>query len=605
MYRQNNRYLKNNYPIIARNVQALKTNSFQVKSSSQQTKYISGEIGNQKVSIHSAYNPEREAILILDSYQEELKKYEYILCVGAGLGYHIHCLQEKYPSKHIFLYEPSLEIFSLFLSEFDLSRLDGLYVGKLEQNLEEMKSELFPKRPLILTMPIYEKIFSDECYKIVTEQLNFLKSKEMEMVVYAKNGMKWVYNGVHNHTTLMDTPSVLHQEFKSYFSQKPVVLVSAGPSLDEELENLRQIKEKGLAYIFSVGSAIRTLVAHEVYPHAACSHDSGYMGMKVYAPIIEKRIKEIPLFFGSTVPDDLLREYPGEKGHFLIHQDRFNTFLLDEEIVYDAATVATVLLQIFFKWKVPRIILVGQNLSFKGDKIYSNDIDYYQSFNDRGLNVEQLEKVLSVDGEQIYASLTHKKMRENMEGYIQIYGQNTEILNATKGGAQIKGTKFIPLEEVISKYLTEQVTEPQWFHTICSNIHNKDMENKRQSIEQNFSRLHLFKENFQTNLLEIEKLIGSLQENIDRKDFEKVARNFSKYSKKLEQVESNVYYQILIVPFIEMVLQEKENQMKIVLERKQSEQEQLQQRFQIIKEKFELIGPVHRWIDQEMNKLNF
>jgi len=37
------------------------------------------------------------------------------------------------------------------------------------------------------------------------------------------------------------------------FKDKPAILVSAGPSLDYEIENLRYIKENGLAYISQSG----------------------------------------------------------------------------------------------------------------------------------------------------------------------------------------------------------------------------------------------------------------------------------------------------------------------------------------------------------------
>lgn len=65
----------------------------------------------------------------------------------------------------------------------------------------------------------------------------------------------------------------MHDIDQKAFEGKPAIIVAAGPSLSEEFEHLKFIKENGLAYIFSVGSAINALIEHGIYPDAACTYD--------------------------------------------------------------------------------------------------------------------------------------------------------------------------------------------------------------------------------------------------------------------------------------------------------------------------------------------
>ena len=58
---------------------------------------------------------------------------------------------------------------------------------------------------------------------------------------------------------VLSIPNIL-MEKKGEFKKKPAIIVAAGRSLNEEIENIRHVIDNGLSYIFSVGSAINTLI---------------------------------------------------------------------------------------------------------------------------------------------------------------------------------------------------------------------------------------------------------------------------------------------------------------------------------------------------------
>lgn len=157
-----------------------------------------------------------------------------------------------------------------------------------------------------------------------------------------------------NFGEVLNTPNILLEK-KGEFKDKPAIIVAAGPSLNEEIENIRYIKENGLAYIFSVGSAVNTLVYHNIYPDAATTYDPGKFNQNVFTKIKEKEIKDIPMVFGSSVGYETLLNYPGKKYHMITSQDSVSNYYLRNEnnkpidMVYDAPTIAVVTLQLLYE----------------------------------------------------------------------------------------------------------------------------------------------------------------------------------------------------------------------------------------------------------------
>ncbi len=101
-------------------------------------------------------------------------------------------------------------------------------------------------------------------------------------------------------------------------------------------------------------------------------------------------------------------------------------------MVYDAPTIAVVTLQLLYELGFNRIILVGQNLAYRGKKRHSEGIDYSRDLTDK--EVEKGIYVKDVYGEDILTNLGFNSMRQQMEAYIKAF-PNLKVINTTKGGA--------------------------------------------------------------------------------------------------------------------------------------------------------------------------
>lgn len=209
---------------------------------------------------------------------------------------------------------------------------------------------------------------------------------------------------------------------ESIFNNKVAIIVAAGPSLNYEIDNLRIVKEKGLALIFSVGSAINTLMYHKITPDAIIAFDPSDDAI-VCKKFIEEDIASIPMIFGSSIGSAVIRSYKGPKTHMLIDKDPIsNYFLIDNngrelERASDAPSVAVVTFELLYKLGFSTILLVGQNLFYKNNLNYAEGIDYQITIDPE--NGKKLETVIDAYGNQVYTNASFNLMRRQMEFYIK------------------------------------------------------------------------------------------------------------------------------------------------------------------------------------------
>jgi len=153
---------------------------------------------------------------------------------------------------------------------------------------------------LVIDFPAYRSLFPEKYQAFFTQFEININERRNSLTTISTFQKRWTINSMKNFIQVLNSLDILLEK-KGSFQGKPAILVASGPSLEEELENLKTIKENGLAYIFSVGTSINSLIQHEIHPHAACTYDPTEENQIVCQGVLEKGIKSIPLIFGSTV----------------------------------------------------------------------------------------------------------------------------------------------------------------------------------------------------------------------------------------------------------------------------------------------------------------
>ncbi len=515
--------------------------------------------------LHSAYNPEEEAGRLAARIREELGEahgYKHLFFYGVGLGYQIEAFTRAFPDLPFTVYEPHPEVFRYYLatkplSVLPLQDLEGLHVGQSPAATARFLAEYAARlqgETLFVALPAYERLFPEEFKEFATVFRDVLAGARTALRTTYAYEKKWTLNSLANFQQLLKTPNILDNAVKKHFHGKPALIVAAGPSVHEEIEKIRYIKENGLAYIFSVGSGINPLLNAGIHPDAACTYDPK-KNIFVFRKVIDKKITTIPLVFGSSVGPDIFPDYPGPMLHMIMDQDTVARFFLrfanaeEPEIIQDAPTIAIVTLQLLAKLGVEPVIFAGQNLAYKDGLVYAEGIPYY---NPKLTEKKQKAAFLVEDvyGGQVYTNEGLDMMRRNMEYFISRY-PGREFINTTKGGAKIKGAAFQPLEQVIKEHLTTCVVEKDWWVRAAETAAVYD----RGYIRRQLARMN-------GELVEMKGLLRKFEENFrllaklaPGNDTGRLEQLFLKFDKDLKKLLKNQFYQVFLKPMMRVELE--------------------------------------------------
>jgi hypothetical protein len=499
--------------------------------------------------LHSSYNPEAEAERFISQFTG-VEEYNHVFFFGMGLGYHLKAFMKKYPEMDFTIYEPVPQILYTYLSthlltDLPVKNLKNIYVETSTANrplLLKDFTDFSDGNVLFISLPSYERVFPDLTKSFLNSFQNIVASKRINLQATTVYQRKWTINSIRNFKYLLETPNILSE--KNRFQGIPALIVAAGPSLMDEIDNIRYIKENGLAYIFSAGSGLVPLLNNKIYPEAATSYDpNNFDG--VYKRVFDEKITSIPLIFGSTVGISL-QKYPGMMAHMINSQDTLAPYYLrfkngrEIQTIYDSSTITVVLVQLLKYLGFDPLIFVGQNLAYRGEYRYAGGIPYYNpAVNERWLKGAFL--VEAIDGEKVYTNEGFNRMRLELQTLISSYQQG-EFINTTKGGAKIEGAIFTPLEELIEKRLKNRVVDPSWFPTSSSCVYDleylleqqKQMDNDYHKLAQNINRF--------------KKAFSSLENLGSWANSDEVQKKITRFDRELKKLIKNKFFIMFIQP---------------------------------------------------------
>lgn len=558
MFDRNMRLLKGTFPDVWQRVlemeKTLDKNLVRAVSSKEGNKTLKVE----KQFIHDKKNFLQEAKDIIEK-QINVEEHSDIIFYGLGLGYQIDAFVEKYPQTAFTIYEPVPEVFYQFLCHVDLQKiprhlLKNICIENKPEDLVNFCGRFVAgirSSVMIIDLPAYKSIFPEKRQAFFTEFERHINERRISLATNSAFEKRWTTNSMKNFNQVLKTPDILLAK-KDFFKNQPAIMVASGPSLEEEIENLREIREKGLAYIFSVGTALNTLVQHEIYPNGACTYDPTEDNQIICKEVLEKGINSIPLIFGSTVGYESLEKYPGPKMHVLINQDTLAAFYLkpkgDEqlEFISDATTIAVISIQLLARLGFNPIILVGQNLAYRDNKIYNAGATFHPvEAGEQEMATAPMVK--DVHGNEIASSDTFIRMRQQMEIFLSHY-KDSEVINTTKYGAHIEGTRFQSLDELINDRLHDRVVEDKWMDSgDCSYDWGYLLEQSR-NMTAAYEKV--------LQLIDKCKLdLNNINDVKESKDPFRIGQSYDQFNLNMDKLRNNQFFASFITPMTRVELE--------------------------------------------------
>lgn len=372
---------------------------------------------------------------------------ENIILFGMGDCQIVLELMEKVPGQ-ILVYEPE----SFVLSQMRTSNLYKKAVkcrhvkffgpsehADFSRAAKDLLDDDWVEETMLAVHPGYVEWYEEEFLKVqeicqkICDDITFMRAPLKRFTV------AMIRNQIANFP-IMTKGVPLKRLYRKENAKIPIILVSAGPSLEKNVEELK--KAKGHALIWCADAALNTLLAHDIIPDLVASVDAG----KDLGCFADERCKEIPVLGSSnTRTEFLLSNYAPKIWGFdheqiLMMQRRAG---IEPAMVPYYLGVSTAMLSSAVEYGAQKIIFIGQDLAYASDG----------STHTSGKKEEYGDKNhIAIDGyfgEKVYSRMDWIEFKKWFETMICLYPE-LSVINATEGGAKIEGTIQKTLAEVCS-----------------------------------------------------------------------------------------------------------------------------------------------------------
>ena len=422
-----------------------------------------------KKSLHSKYDPKHEATQFIDSiYSDESSNY---ILIGLGLGYHLNDLHKRVSSQdRIIIFEKNPTLVRLAFSQNNFSEAlsnPGVSIhinpdpSKIEQILYEDRTNLaihgytpIDLKPLVNLERDY--------YKLINLAIKQAHQKfKLDINTQAAYSQKFYKNIFNNGLAITKSPGIVAT--KDIFPSIPIIIVSAGPSLDKNIGLIKSVREQIL--VITVATALKPLLRNGIKPDFVISIDPNEDTIKSFD------IKAIPedlwLIYDPCIPPEICSLFNKRK-IMMDSKIELAKWITDHSekkgTLGNISSVAHAAYYLAQHMGCAPIILVGQDLSFEGHRMHCTD-SFYNQANQDNIGADRTLGVLEYNKYRGYTqSITptvdifdHKsKTTKAMDIYrhqlIKEINETGRTLNATEGGVSIPGAINISLKEAIIKH---------------------------------------------------------------------------------------------------------------------------------------------------------
>lgn len=485
---------------------------------------------NHEWLMQSYYSAEDAAKVWAGQYLDIVTDDTVFLIMGIGDGKAIQKLLECNDENIIIVYEPCAEIFWKQFGKEMLAELlesgrvfltvnginEALLIPYLEAFVDYTNFQLMQ----IGILPNYDRVFETEYHWMMEQYLYVMKkiimSRNTEICLnkeMVKNQMA-LSEDVINHYSVGQLDDIVK---KKNLSGMPAVLVSAGPSLDKNIDQLREIQD--CVFILAVDTALNTVLNHEIIPDMTISID-GHKPVELFK---NPKTKEIPIALSSRSNKEIIPFISQKRFYELSSKELLAKLFhnIGKEVVElptggSVANNACALLQ---RMGFQIIIFMGQDLAYPEKKTHT--LQAYGEYDTINENEKKYVKVLDVYGKEVYTEPNMLSYLKWFESFISVFS-SIRFIDATEGGAVIKGTEIKSMKWVSANIVDKKYNKSIIWENIPLLLTEEEQKEIHASIKKN-----------PENLQNIKKMVKKELEIFNRLKCEKENENIKRFSEKI------------------------------------------------------------------------
>ena len=557
-YEENLKVLEKHYPGMAELIQKakenLKTELVIMEEISADGQPVLKVRKDEKICYLAGKRNTKEPVDIWIETLGDLVENAPVFIMGTGNWLYLKALAERTEKRlAIIVYEPSLEIFMKFLEYADLEKwmdrhtiifwiegledMDKRHFKQMAGGILKYETIMYSRRFIV---PNYETLFPDQalsfmklCWNVINDERACFNTKNTFSTVMVKNllaNARYLCKG-YKTTQLVE---VIPMDI-------PGIVVAAGPSLNKNIEELK--KAKGKALIIAVDTAIKPLLKAGIVPDMFFIVDA----LKPLDLIKIEEAKDIPLITTLNAASDLLDFHKGQKFFFNEGWEFADKIFEKSEeplgTVPSGGSVATNIFSLYYKIGLSTVILVGQDLAYTNNKSHA-DGTFQEVMKEENTNGFEMvegnyeEKVPTRPDFKLYLNWYN----EVIEGF-KAHRENFRVINATEGGAKIKGTEIMTLKEAIEQECTKEVDIQEQLKKLSPMLDEKSAKwavDYLKNLPEKFHQLSADAEKEVQIYKKLDKICG--KKNLDSAEYISALKKIKKQNKKIEE---NELYQLV------------------------------------------------------------
>lgn len=506
---------------------------------------LADEQGNEFYTA-SIYDPIYEAVQFLDGVNFDNTGY---ILMGMGSSAIVkQILENKTEAAWVLIIEKDTALVKKFLEEIDLSPyLEGrlqrvIILTDLMDNLSVVLNEYlislvgyyFLRTDLLRTFSSYRR--DAEFYEYAIDTI--VKHLRTHMTSLG-NSLEDTLIGMGNE--LKNVPVALTsyrmKDLKDKYKGKPIICVASGPSLDKQMSLLKKVKGKAL--IICAESAFRVLLKNGISPDVVCILERGTNSYDLSIKGLE--IPGDTALVGLTLMDERI---PRAWNPYVVpvfkenisHSRLMNEALGDLGTLYNGSSVAHLNYSLAQHLGGDPIIFIGQDLAYSVEGVTHSKDSFYIDQTDVEMTTEQRKQIQdSLQDNQIFFNRTvyidgyyggKVKSRELWRQFLHWMEHMISVLpaplviNATEGGADIKGTEKMTFSEATDLYCKEPIASiPELFRELPALPFEQQLHDKLRNMIDFFNdrlgemeRLSQFAEEIMWSIEQLQKELADSQE---------------------------------------------------------------------------------------------
>ncbi|MGJ0355530.1 6-hydroxymethylpterin diphosphokinase MptE-like protein [Aliarcobacter cryaerophilus] len=404
--------------------------------------------------------------LLKDSLEDK-KKLKYInkfIFLGTLLGRHIPKIEKKIDADLYLVLERNLEIFrlSLFTTDYSILAKKGVVFSIMDNDqIEKSKIDFFLDKGFFYNYLIKFSSTTINIDKYIDNFLSILNTKKPTLYDY--NRLLYVHINRTTRYIKDGYKTLLLDKIKdkcNIFENIPILYIAAGPSLDENIEWIKENQNK--FFIVAIGAIYKRLLDYNICINIIITFDEQeFLNDIQFDDESVSKIGKDTIILASTITNNKILKKLSHKNLFLY--EVFSS-IYKNNLSVSGFSIGELVLDILIKLNSKNVYLIGLDFSLNQKTGDSHSSDSSSGITKLDLMMEQdredfnsRESLIKVKGnllQNVFTTPLFFNSIQSAEVILSYKSDNMNFFNLSENGAFIKNTIPLKINELNIKEFT-------------------------------------------------------------------------------------------------------------------------------------------------------